>query len=163
MAPRQQFPVRPRHDLPDFQQVAERQSTIRDAWREYLRHAARPYAFETFSRNFYRWRDMQSAAQNQNASDLDLLNPTAEEFVVSERYWRNRVLPKTKIIALRNSASLRVQNGALELSERLPLHLAPDGEPQIVTFNEDEARRGRRPTGAAAMPRAIILRSTVGG
>jgi CRISPR-associated protein Cas1 len=100
---------------------------------------------------------MQRAPRDPHASNLDSLNPTADEFVVSEQYWRNRVLPKTKIIALRNSASLRVQNGALELSERLPLHLAPDGEPQIVTFNEDEARRGRRPTGAAAMPRAIIL------
>ena len=92
-----------------------------------------------------------------NRIGLDVLNLTADEFVESEQYWRNRSAPKTKIIPLRNSASLRVQNGALELTERLPLHLAPDGEPHVVRFNADEARRGRIPQLAPSMPRAIIL------
>ncbi len=157
MAKRQQLPTRPRCDPIDFEAVAARQSTIKDAWRDYLRHAARPYSFDTFYRHFFRWREMQREALYRTASGLDVLNPTADEFVASEQYWRNRSAPKTKIIALRHSASLRVQRGALELTERLPLHLAPDGEPHVVRFNEDEARRGRISQHAPSMPRAIIL------
>ena len=37
------------------------------------------------------------------------------------------------------------------------MHLAPDGEPHIVRFNADEARRGRISQLAPSMPRAIIL------
>ncbi len=157
MATPQKLPKRPRCDPIDFEAVAARQSTIKDAWRDYLRRAARPYSFHTFYRHFFRWREMQRAAQYHRASGLDALNPTADEFVESEQYWRNRSVPKTKIIALRNGASVRVQNGALVFTERLPLHLAPDGEPQVITFNEDEARRGRRSLAAPSMPRAIIL------
>ena len=101
--------------------------------------------------------ESQPEAMHRTASGSTLTNLTADEFVESEQYWRNRSAPKTKIIPLRNSASLRVQNGALELTERLPLHLAPDGEPHVVRFNADEARRGRIPQLAPSMPRAIIL------
>ena len=96
---------------------------------------------------------MQDVAHGQ----LEVLNPTAEEFIVSEQYWRNRSLPKSRVIVLRNSACLRVANGSLLLIERLPLHLAPDGEPHIVSFNEYEARLGRRSAAALSMPKAIIL------
>ena len=157
MVSSQRLPTRPRCDPIDFEAVAARQSTIKDAWRDYLRHAARPYSFDTFYRHFFRWREMQREALLRTASGLDVLNPTADEFVASEQYWRNRSAPKTKIIALRNNASVRVQNGALELTERLPLHLAPDGEPHVVRFNVDEARRGRISQLAPSMPRAIIL------
>ena len=37
------------------------------------------------------------------------------------------------------------------------MHLAPDGEPHVVRFNADEARRGRISQLAPSMPRAIIL------
>jgi CRISPR-associated protein Cas1 len=151
------LPAHPRCDQPDFEMVEARQSTIKDAWRDYLRTASRPYSFETFYRHYFRWREMQLTAKLQTVSGLDALNPTGDEFVASEQYWRNRSVPKGKIVTLRNGASVRVANGSLELSERLPLHLAPDGLPSVTSFNEDEARRGRKSNSAFMMPKAIIL------
>jgi CRISPR-associated protein Cas1 len=82
--------------------------------------------------------------------------PTGEEFIASEQFWRARVNPKAKILALRTGASLRVANGLFEISEQLPLHLAADGAPHVVTFECVEARRARR-SDFALVPKAIIL------
>ena len=150
-------PIRPLCDAPDFEAVEKRRSTLTDAWRDYLKVAVRPYSMGSFRRRYTQWRHDKRAAEKVADGNVEGLNPTAEEFVASEQYWRNRSFPKSKVIVLRNSVSLRVANGSLELTERLPRHLAPNGEPHIVTFNEYEARLGRRSAATITMPKAIIL------
>ena len=88
--------------------------------------------------------------------DLPALEPTGEEFIASEQFWRARVNPKAKVLSLRTGASLRVANGLFEISEQLPLHLSPDGAPHVVSFECSEARRARR-SDFALVPKAIIL------
>jgi CRISPR-associated protein Cas1 len=94
--------------------------------------------------------------ESKPAEDWASFEPSGEEFVASEKFWRDRVNPKAKILALRAGASLRVTNGLFEISEQLPLHLAPDGAPHVVTFEGTEARRARR-SELALVPKAIIL------
>ncbi len=100
------------------------------------------YSFGTLDRHIFRGREMQRDAQHRTEPPGGSMcsTPTAEEFVASEQYWRDRSAPKTKIIASRNSASLRLQNGMLELTEPVPLHLAPDGSVAA------RARRKSRPS-----------------
>jgi CRISPR-associated protein Cas1 len=130
-------------------------SNIKDAYREYLGLVLRPYSYGSFRARFFQWRKLpRKKGVDEELSDP---NPTADEFVASEKYWRSRSLPKAKIIALRNGARLRVANGALEVTEHLPLHLAAGAEPQTVRFNEAEGRRGQRLATAMSMPKAIIL------
>jgi CRISP-associated protein Cas1 len=151
------LPKRPRCDPPDFQSIVARQSNLKDAWQEYLKSAARPYSLNSFKHSFWRWCEEQNGADLGDDSESTPFNPTGDEFIASKQYWRARSLPKTKVIALRNAASVRVINGALELTERLPLHLSPDGQPSTTIFNDDESRRGKHSAGAPSMPRAIIL------
>lgn len=145
---------RPVCDPPNFSEIPAGQS-IRDAWRAYLKTASRPYALRTFSKLLFRWKRSQANAPCL-ADQADPYNPTGEEFVQSEIYWRDRSHPKSKVLALRTGASLRVRNGQLEMIEQLPLHLSPDGEPHVISFNEAEATRGRASTNST-MPKAIIL------
>jgi CRISPR/Cas system-associated endonuclease Cas1 len=147
-------PAYPFCDPPNFSAIPPGQSA-KDAWRVYLKEATRPYALRTFTELYWRWKKSPLDAQPSN-EPLDTYNPTGDEFVQSETFWRNRSHPKARIIVLRNSGSLRVRNGRLEVVEQLPLHLSPDGEPYVVKYNEAEAARGRA-TGNPTMPKAIVL------
>ncbi len=51
---------------------------------------------------------------------------------------------------------MHVRNGALEISETLPRHLAPDEAPQVTILSRREVRKGSV-THTARMPKAIIL------
>ena len=104
---------------------------------------------------YFKWKRSQANAPSPG-DQADPYNPTGEEFVQSEIYWRDQSHPKSKILALRTGASLRVRNGRLEMIEQLPLHLSPDGEPHMISFNEAEATRGRA-SNNSTMPKAIIL------
>ena len=150
-------PKSPLCDPADFNLVQSRRGTIKEAWREYASRSTRPYTYETFRLNYKQWRaSRQAEERNVLLEDSSRAEYSGAEFVASEQYWHSRTIPKASVLSLRNGASIRVQNGMLEISEQLPLHLAPDGRPQVVTFSGTEARRGRK-LASPKMPKAIVL------
>lgn len=146
-----------RRDPPDFDAVLNRNVTIREAWREYASRVSRPYTYETFRWSYRQWYSTRKRnAKAPPQAERPTVDPSTADFVTSERVWHRRSIPKPEVLALRIGASLRVRNGALEISEILPRHLSSEGRLQITVLSPREVRKGCQ-THTARMPKAIIL------
>ena len=98
-------------------------ATLHDAWRDYARKAARPYAWSTFAK-YARERLAEAGEWRPNGHAKDRLTP-----------WQDGNRASPRVLVLGAYAALRVRDGALEIEhgphdDRQTIRIDIDSEPK---------------------------------
>jgi hypothetical protein len=145
------LPRRPRKGqdaLPDFQRVCDCEAkglTVKDAWRDYAKGCAKPYAYTHFGVLYKKWLDEQTKASadrtsSESGTALQVPDSSGDEDHLAEAYWRKKVHPRAAVYSLSGyNCSLKVRNDeliALDTGEGRAFRKVTHGLQAIIFLGE---------------------------